>query len=142
MPRQKKLLVIAAVLLLLLGDYLYWTIPFSLGKAVPNENWNGAQLWYYDEHFDMQEIPIAETALQQLLTCLKTEKVTHRPRFRGMSQPYFQLYLYHGEGYPCSVTIVENGDISIAAEFDTDHRTYFDSGEELYRNLLSMTDVG
>lgn len=135
MSRKKMIFGTIAALLLALGDFLYWTLPFSLGKAVPKEDWNGAQLWYYDENFDMRELVIDEETLQKIVTNIDAERVTNRPRFRTISQPYFQLYLYHGTGYPCSFTIVENGDISIAAELDTDHRKYFDGGEELYAYL-------
>lgn len=139
MPGKKKIFGIAAALFLLLGDFLYWSLPFSLSKALPKEAWNRAQLWYYDEHFDMRELTVDEETLQKLLTNLEAEKVTNRPRFRGMSQPYFQLHLSYDGGYPCSITIVENGDISIAAELDTDHRSYFDGGEELYAYLLALS---
>ena len=34
MSRKKRILAIFAVVLLFLGDYLYWTVPVSFGKAV------------------------------------------------------------------------------------------------------------
>lgn len=139
MSRKKMLFGIFAALLLLLGDFLYWTLPFSLGKAVPDENWNRAQLWYYDEHFAVRELVIDETAVQRIVTNINAEKVTNRPRFHTMSQPYFLLYLYCDEGYPCSLTIVENGDISVTDDWVTDHRKYFDGGEELYEYLRILS---
>jgi len=138
MSRKKKLLILAAIALLFLADFLYWTVHFSFEKALPDENWTKAQLWYYDEHFDMREILLDEADLGQVVTSLKGGQVTNRPRFRTLSQPYFQLYLYSDKGYPTSITIVENGDISIAEQLDTDHRKYFDGGEELFAILKGL----
>ena len=140
MSRKKKLLVMLALLLPFLADYLYWTTPFSLGKVLPEENWAKAQLWYYDEHFDVREIPIDESALQQIVISLKGGQVTNRPRSRLRSLPDFELYLYAERILPCSINISENGNISVAAELDTDHRKYFDGGQELYQALLALTE--
>ena len=141
MSRKKRILAIFAVVLLFLGDYLYWTVPVSFGKAVAKESWVGAQLWWYDEHFDSHEITIDETTLLQILSDIEGTEVTRRPKFLGMSQPYFMLYLYHSNGYPYSLTIVENGCISITPEMDTDRRKYFDGGGELYQALLALTET-
>lgn len=139
MSWKKKLLAIFVCLLLFLGDFLYWTIPFSFGKVLPEENWAKAQLWYYDEHFEMREIPIDESTLQQIVTSLKGGQVTNRPRSRFRSLPDFELYLYSNRSLPCSINISDNGDISVAAELDTDHRKYFDGGQELYQALLALS---
>ena len=138
MSPKKKILVILAIALLFLADFLYWTVPFSLDRAIPEDNWTRVQLWYYDEHFDMREILVDNADLEQIVTSLKGGQVTNRPRFRTLSQPYFLLCLYSEDGYPTSITIVENGDVSMAVQLDTDHRTYYDGGEELFAILKGM----
>lgn len=138
MSKRWRIVAVLAVLLLFLGDYLYWTTPFYLKRVIPGEEWTKAQLWYYNEHFDAQEILVDGETLQKIMSGFNAERVTNRPGFRTLSQPYFMLYLYYDEGCPCSVTIVENGDISIAAELDTDHRKYFDGGEELFEYLKTF----
>lgn len=139
MRRKKHFFCILAVLLLILGDCLYWTLPLSLERAIPDEDWNQAELLYFDEYFNMREITLDEGTLQQILTSLSTARVSNGPRFHTMSQPYFLLYLYSDEGYPCSLTIVENGDISVTDDWVTDHRKYFDGGEELYEYLRMLS---
>ena len=106
------MLVLLVVLLLLLGDFLYWTVPFSFEKALPDENWTTAQLWYYDEHFDMREILVQEEMIEKILTTAEGTSVTNRPRFQTMSQPFFHLFLYSEDGYT-RITVVENGDVAI-----------------------------
>lgn len=139
MPRKKKIFAVVAILLLFLGDFLYWTIPFSFEKALPKENWTKAQLWYYDEYFDMREITIDENTLKQIVTSLKGGQVTNRPRSRFRSLPDFELYLYSDRFLTCSINISENGDISVAAELETDRRKHYDGGEELYVMLKNLT---
>lgn len=137
MSGKKKLLAGAVVLLLLLGDFLYWTVSFALREKISQEEVTKVQLWYYDESFDFHEIPVEGDALARLVSAVKTERVTNRPSFHTMSGPYFYLLLYCG-GYPWALTIVENGDISLAPELDSDHRLYFDSGGELYQELYRL----
>ena len=138
MARKKKLPVLLVVLMLLLADFLYWTVPFSLDRAIPEDNWTRVQLWYYDEHFNMREILIDNADLEQIVTSLKGGQVTNRPRSRFRSLPDFELYLYSDSSLPCAINISENGNISVAAELDTDHRKYFDGGEEMYQVLLTL----
>ena len=96
------------------------------------------QLWYYDEHFDMREILVEDEQIGQIVSAAQGTTVTNRLRFRTLSQPYFLLYLYSEDGYPTSITIVENGDVSMAVQLDTDHRIYYDGGEELFAILKGM----
>lgn len=138
---KKHIKGIAAVFLccaLLLADFLYWTVSFSLGPKLPREAVTKVQLWYYDEYFDSHELSVEGDALEALVSAVKTERVTKRPSFRTMSDPYFYLLLYCGDGYPSALTIVENGDISLDTEIVSDRRQYFDSGEELYQALLAL----
>ena len=138
MARKKKLPVLLVVLMLLLADFLYWTVPFSLDRAIPEDNWTRVQLWYYDEHSDMREILVEDEQIGQIVSAAQGTTVTNRLRFRTLSQPYFLLYLYSEDGYPTSITIVENGDVSMAVQLDTDHRIYYDGGEELFAILKGM----
>ena len=138
MSPKKKILVILAIALLFLADFLYWTVSFSLDRAIPEDNWTRVQLWYYDEHFNMREILVEDEQIGQIVSAAQGTTVTNRPRFRTLSQPYFLLYLYSEDGYPTSITIVENGDVSVAAQLDTDHRTFYDGGEELFAILKGM----
>ncbi len=136
MSWKKRLLVIAAVLLLFLGDYLYWTAPISLGKQLPAKVWGKAQLWYYDDGLiDSTEIQVTEEDFGTIAAALENTRVTRRPRFQTMSQPWFYLVVQRPDGALVILTIVENGDIAV--DPGTGGKQYYDSGEELYQVLLA-----
>lgn len=135
----KLLPAVLALAFLLTGIWLYGNVYFPLGDAMPDETWTKAKLWYYDEAFHSREIEIDEVTFSKLVPVLESERVSHRQAFAGMSQPYFQLYLYHDTGYPTVFYIVENGDIAVAAELDADRYRHFDGGEELYACLRILT---
>ena len=136
---KKKLFPILLILLLLLTDYLYWTVEFPLSHKTPEEAQNAeeAQLWYYDEFATPHEIIVSEEDLPEILQALDADKVTRRPKFATMSDPFFYLYLHYPYGYTC-MTVVENGDISINPYYDSDKRLYFDGGRELYQTLFRL----
>lgn len=139
MDRKKKVFAVVAVFLLLLGDYLYWSIPFSFGKVLPQESWTKVQLWYYDEHFDSREILVEEEWIERILTTAAGTTVTNRPRFRTMSQPFFYLFLYHPNGYT-RITVVENGDIDLNPRISDQRELYYDGGEELFAVLKGVME--
>ncbi len=135
MSGKKKLLTILVILLLFLGDYLYWTAPLSLGKQLPAKVWGKTQLWHYDEGIlDSTEIELAEEDFGKIAAALENTRVTRRPKFQTMSQPWFYLVMQRPDGALVILTIVENGDIAV--DPGTGRKQYYDSGEELYQLLL------
>lgn len=141
MSRRKKLLTVLAVLFLLLGDYLYWTVPMPLGSCLPDTVWNStnAQLTGYDSLFTPREIAVETDMVEGILDAVKQTEVTRRPKFGTMSEPFFYLYLYYPDGYT-RMTVVANGNISVDPDYRSDRRLYFDGGEELYRVLLQFAE--
>ena len=142
MSRKKKALAVLAVLLILLillCDYLYWTAPLSLEKQMPEEIFDSTklQLFYYDEFFDSEEIPVEEADLQTVLDGVAQTEVTRKPKFGTMSQSFFYLYFYYYDGYT-RVMVEENGEIIVTPDHLKDRNLYFDGGEELYRALLAL----
>lgn len=141
MSQKKKIFVILAIVLLLLGDFLYWTAPLSLKKQMPEEIFDSAriQLFYYDQFFDSEEIPVEEAALAAVLEAVEGTQVTRKPKFGTMSQPFFYLYFYYYDGYT-RVMVEENGEIILTPDHLKDKNLYFDGGKELYRALLALTE--
>ena len=114
MSWKKKILTVFAVLLLLLCDYLYWTVELPLMEKLPDEIQNtvSVQLFYYDEHFTSGEIAVGEEAVADILNALEGTTVTRRPKFGTMSQHFFYLYLHYYDGYT-RLLVVENGVIHV-----------------------------
>lgn len=139
MSRKKKILVFLAILLLFLGDYLYWTVPFSLEKKLPEEIFDSArvQVFYYDQFFVAEEIPVEASDVKTVLEAVKHTEVTRKPKFGTMSQPFFYLYFYYPDGYT-RVMAEENGNIIVTPDHLKDRNIYFDGGEELYQALLAL----
>ena len=139
MTRKKKLLMLLAVLLLFLGDFLYWTAELSLMKKLPEAAGDAVkvQLFYYDETFASREILVEEGDVENLLGALAGTSVTRRLKFSTMSQPFFYLYLYYSDGYT-RLLVVENGDVSLEPDMRSDKRLYFDGGEELFAILKGV----
>ena len=136
---KKKWIVILAVFLLLLGDFLYWTAELSLGKKLPEvaEDTAKVQLFYYDETFASREILVEEGDSEKILGTVAGTSVTRRPKFSTMSQPFFYLYLYYPDGYT-RLLVVENGDVSLEPDMQSDKRLYFDGGEALFATLKGL----
>jgi len=143
MPWRKKILAVIAILLLFLCDYLYWTQEMSLAEKLPEEIKSSvkADLIYYDAFFtpSSKALTAEDEGLAEILKGLEKTAVTRRPKFSTMSQPFFYLYLYYPDGYTC-MTIVENGAIAVTPDMRSDKRFFFDSGEELYQSLLTLTE--
>ena len=139
MSRKKKILVFLVILLLFLGDYLYWTVPFSLEKKLPEEIHDslGMQLFYYDQFFDQKEIQVEVSDVKTVLEAVKHTEVTRKPKFGTMSQPFFYLYFHYPDGYT-RVMAEENGNIIVTPDHLKDRNIYCDGGEELYRALLAL----
>jgi len=141
MSRRKKLLSILAVVLLLLGDYLYWTFPMSLDRCLPKAVYGStnADLIGYDSFFTPRNVELETDWVKGILDAVKQTEVTRRPKFGTMSEPFFYLYLYYPDGYT-RMTVVANGNISVDPDYRSDRRLYFDGGEELYRVLQQFAE--
>ena len=140
MSWKKKILTVLAVLLLLLCDYLYWTVELPLTDKLPEavQSTMDVQLIYYDDFFTSREITVEQEAVANILNTLEKTVVTRRPKFGTMSQSFFYLYLHYYDGYT-RLLVVENGDISADPDHLSDKRIYFDGGEELFQTLLALT---
>lgn len=141
MSRWKKLRTVLVVLLLFLGDYLYWTLPLPLDSCLPEAVHSSvkAELIGHDSFFTPQTIEVETDMVTDILDAVKRTEVTRRPRFGSMSEPFFYLYLYYPDGYT-RMTVVENGDISVVPDHLSDRQIYFDGGDELYRTLLQLAE--
>lgn len=139
MSKVKKILIVVLVpLLLAMASWLYWETEISLTELIPDEQWTKVQLFIGDP--GVGETEWEDTlSLEDILAAVNQTKVTRGPEFPGMLQPYFRLYLIHEDGYPTAITVVENGQVSIAAELDFDNYRYYEGGEELYQALLELT---
>ena len=140
MSRRKKLLMVLAVVLLFLGDYLYWTGKRPLNACLPDAVYSSvkADLIYYDTFFDSRHIEADDAMLAEILQAIDRVEVTRRPKFNTMSEPFFYLYLYYPNGYT-RITIVQNGDISVVPDHRSDRQLYFDGGEGLYQYLQNSS---
>ena len=110
-----------------------------MGQQLPAKVWGKAQLWHYTEGFlDSEEIEITEEDFGFLAAALENTRVTRRPKFQTMSDPWFYLVMQRHDGALVILTIVENGDIAV--DPGTGEKQYYDGGEELYQSLLTLTD--
>ena len=129
---KKKLLTIAVVFLILAADFFYWNCGLSLGRQLPARVWGRAELYFgYDT-----EVKLTEEDFGVLAAALENTRVTRRPKFQTMSDPWFYLVMQRHDGALVILTIVENGDI--AMDPGTGKKQYYDNGEELYRVLMQF----
>lgn len=139
MSKTKKIILAAlAVCMLAASLWLYWERTFSLSSVLPEENWTRVEISIGDPGVG-QAIWQGTVDLETVLTALDHARVSRGPGFPGMTQPYFQLTLYKGEAYPTHITVVKNGQISVAEELDFDHYAYYEGGDWLYAALLTLT---
>lgn len=141
MNQWKKLMTVLAVVLLLLGDYLYWTIPLPLESFLPEAAYSStnAQLIAYDSFFTPRSVEVKFDEVAGILGALVDMQVTRRPKFGTMSEPFLYLYLYYPDGYTC-ITVAQNGNISVVPDYRSDRQFYFDGGQELYRALQQIAE--
>ncbi|MBQ3192981.1 MAG: hypothetical protein IJB59_05365 [Oscillospiraceae bacterium] len=146
MSKKKHIFATLAALILLLGDYLFWTVERPVANTFPEELWTATdlrgQLYYYDKYLTLHEIPVEEEMLANILAAVRQTEGSRRNAFQTISQPCFSIYLYYqnGHGYS-SLTVVENGDIRINPTIKQEPGIYFDGGEELYQTLLALTET-
>ena len=134
---KKKILTIAVVFLILAADFFYWNYGLSLGQQLPARVWGKAQLWHYNEDYlDSTEIELTEEDFGFLAAALENTRITRRPKFQTMSDPWFYLVMQRHDGALVILTIVENGDIAV--DPGTGRKQYYDNGEELYQVLIQF----
>ena len=136
---MKKLTICALLVILLcaLCISLWYRTELPLADRIPQENWVRCEVFLGTPGVGDTEVPMDD--LQGLLDAIDCTTVTRRSEFKGFFTPYFRITLYKGEAYPTLIHVAENGDISIAAELDLDHYSYYRGGEELYQALLELT---
>lgn len=141
MNRWKKRMTVLTVVLLLLGDYLYWTIPLPLESCLPEAIYSSTnvQLIGYDNFFTPRIVEVELDVVTEILDAVRDARVTRRPKFGTMSEPFLYLYLYYPDGYT-RILVVQNGNISVVPDHRSDRQFYFDSGEELYQVLLQLAE--
>ena len=140
MSRKKKSLAFLVIGILLLADYLYWTVPIPLDRCLPEAVWDStnAQLICYDSFFTPRNMEVETDLVEGILDAVKQTEVTRRPRSGTMSEPFCYLYLYYPDGYT-RILVVQNGNISVVPDHGSDRQFYFDGGEELYRYLQNSS---
>ena len=136
---MKKLIVciLLVVLLFSLCFSLWYRTELPLSDRIPQENWVRCEVFLGTPGVGDAEIPMDD--LQGLLDAIDRTTVIRRSEFPGFHTPYFKITLFKGESYPTLIHVAENGDISVAAELDLDHYSYYKGGEELYQALLELT---
>ena len=135
-----KKLAICTVVVILLGVLffsLWYRTELPLADRIPQENWVRCEVYLGKPGVGDTEVP--KDDLQGLLDAIDHTTVVRRSEFHGFFTPYFRITLYKGESYPTLIHVAENGDISVAAELDLDHYSYYKGGEELYQALLKLT---
>ena len=138
MKRIAKIILIVAVLLLVvLGVYLYETLPVAMTDILPEDNWTKAQVRFYQDNHTT-EFELEGTQLEQLVSLLEEPVVNRGPSFAGMSPPFFHIHLSASSGPGTLIYVLEDGRISIAVDYDTDHYRYFQGGETLYQAILQL----
>ena len=138
MKRIAKIILIVAVLLLVvLGVYLYETLPVAMTDILPEDNWTKAQVRFYQDNHTT-EFELEGTQLEQLVSLLEEPVVNRGPNFAGMSPPFFHIHLSASSGPGTLIYVLEDGRISIAVDYDTDHYRYFQGGETLYQAILQL----
>lgn len=136
---MKKLTIytLLAISLCIFCFSLWYRADLALADRIPQENWGRCEVFLGKPGVGDSEVHLDD--LQGLLDAIDCTTVTRRSEFKGFFTPYFRITLYKGEAYPTLIHVAENGDISIAAELDLDHYSYYRGGEELYQALLELT---
>lgn len=135
---QKIFLAGLLVCVLTFFAWFYWERTFSLSSVLPQEDWVRVEIYIGDPGVGQEQWQ-GTVELEDVLSALEQARVSRGPEFPGMTQPYFQLTLYKGESYPTHITVVKNGQISVAAELDFDNYKYYEGGQWLYAALLALT---
>lgn len=136
---MKKLTICSLLIILLcvLCFSLWYRTELPLADRIPQEHWVRCEVFLGEPGVGDAEIPMDD--LQGLLDAIDRTTVIRRSEFPGFHTPYFKITLFKGESYPTLIHVAENGDISVAAELDLDHYSYYKGGEELYQALLELT---
>lgn len=135
---KKSFLAGLLVFVLVVAAWFYWEQTFTLNSVLPEENWVRAEIHIGTPGVGDEQWQ-GTVDLEAVLTALEYARVSRGPEFSGMTQPYFQLTLYKGEAYPTHITVVKNGQVSVAEELDFDNYKYYEGGDWLYAALLTLT---
>lgn len=139
MKRVAKIILLVTVLLLaVLSIYLYETLPVAIADILPEDNWTKAQITLYQDNHTT-EFEFEGTQLEQLLTVLEESVVNRGSSFAGMSPPFLRMHLSETSGPGTLIYVLEDGRMSVAVDYDTDHYRYFQGGEALYQAILQLT---
>ena len=134
--KKLSICILIVILLCALCFSLWYRTELPLANRIPQENWVRCEVFLGTPGVGDSEIPMDD--LQSLLDAIDRTTVVRRSEFPGFYTPYFRITLYKGESYPTLIHVAENGDISVAAELDLDHYSYYKGGEELYQALLEL----
>ena len=137
MKLKKILLAVLVISTLAVAVWTYWEQDFSLMAALPDVYWQKVEI-SLGEPGAGETMLVCTDDVDDVLTALEQAQVNRGPEFRSMSQPYFKLVLYKGEAYPTYITVVENGQISVAVELEFDHYQYYEDGGTLYAALMEI----
>lgn len=135
MPNWKKgIILIAVILLVSTGVWLYWTREMPLADALPDEKWDSIRLFLGDVDSETREWEVSASA-DAVLSAISETRVSRTGRKIRLTDRYFQLYLYPEIGYPTVIYVTSSGGIMVAANMDFDHYQYYKCTTELYVTL-------
>ena len=135
--KKLSICILLVILLCALCFSLWYRTELPLADRIPQENWVRCEVFLGTPGVGDSEIPMDD--LQSLLDAIDRTTVVRRSEFPGFHTPYFRITLYKGESYPTLIHVAENGDVSVAAELDLDHYSYYKGGEELYQAILELS---
>lgn len=139
MPGWKKgTILIAAILLVSTGVWRYWTREIPLADALPDNKWNSIHLFLGDVDSKTREREVSASA-DAVLSAISETRVSRTGRKTGLTDRYFELYLYPEKGYPTVIYVTSSGGIMAAANMDFDHYQYYRGATELYVTLSKIT---
>ena len=137
MKKSKLILLLILVLCLAAAVcWVYYETELQLGDILPNESWT--DLTFYEGNPGIADREISGVELNAVLDTIRQTTLTRGSAFRGMSQPYYLLYLYNANSAPTFLYVLEDGRIAVAIASDADHYKYFEGGGELYAALCEI----
>lgn len=139
MSKRKKIALLMGALLGAALLFACWLWPISLADQLPEETWQSIQVSQCRERSQIWAFSRDSEGWAALETALEQTRVKRRAgKFDGLDESDFQLWLYPQSGSRTVVYVRKNGSIAVAPEGDFDHYRYYDSGEELYRQLTNL----
>lgn len=112
MPGWKKgFILIPAILPVFTGVWRYWSRALPLSEALPDDHWKNIRLLAGDADSEAREWEIPASA-DAVLSAVAETSVFRTGQRQGLTDSYFQLYLYPETDYPTILYVTSSGKIS------------------------------